>query len=270
MTRKHIVSLTILILAGIVTFHAVFFDEAGNADVDRWRLPKALREVSGLAVSDPQHVLTVTDEMAVVYSVDLSSGAVETTLRFGSPPVKGDFEGIALGPVGVFLITSDGLLYRSRGEPAPDGTTEYDEFDTGLGDVCEIEGLTWDDDALLILCKNNYLEADKHKLLIYRYVPGEKAASRFAEWPTERIAGGKRLTASGIYSNPNYIYIVDAKRKLFLLFGRDGSLVLSKSLHGHHQAEGIVMMPGGSVVIADEGKDGGGTITRYGRITGID
>lgn len=270
MIRRHALGLTVLLLAAFVTFLAVFYEPAPSVDTKRWQLPRALKEVSGLAVMDTSHVLTVTDEQAIVYRINLETGAVDALFAFGNPPIKGDFEGITVAGKDVYIINSRGHLYRGIDGLAGGDDVAFEVFDTGLEEFCEVEGLHYEAPRFLIACKTNYRKEDKGDLLIYEWTADSKGVTVHLHVPTAGLIPSKNLNPSGVFTVDRHIYLVAAKQDALLLFDRNGALVLARELKGHPQAEGIVVMPDGTIVIADEGKSKGGTITRYEPVTDID
>jgi len=76
-------------LAGCAEPHAAAGASSQVADeklvVRRWKLPKALREVSGLAVDGSGGVYAVADEFAVVYRIDPLSGKILSVYSLGKP-----------------------------------------------------------------------------------------------------------------------------------------------------------------------------------------
>ncbi|HWA62901.1 MAG TPA: hypothetical protein VG939_16085, partial [Caulobacteraceae bacterium] len=126
----------------------------------QWRLPKRLREISGLAATPDGRVMGHDDEAGVIYEIDVATG--ETVKRFclGQPPIKGDFEGLAIAASGEFyLTTSGGRVHRFR-EGEAGAVVPFETFETGLRRTGEIEGLAWCDgeDALILACKRTYAD----------------------------------------------------------------------------------------------------------------
>ena len=102
----------------------------------RWKLPKELREVSGLAVDSDGRVYAVADERAAVYRIEPVSGKIDSVYGLGKPTLAGDFEGIALADDWLYLVTSSGKLVRTRG--AEDGkSAAYEAFDLSLIHISE-------------------------------------------------------------------------------------------------------------------------------------
>jgi len=65
-----------------------------NESFQQWNLPRKLREVSGLALTDDNRLLAITDEKAIVYEIDFENGRLVKAFAFGDPGIRGDFEGI--------------------------------------------------------------------------------------------------------------------------------------------------------------------------------
>ena len=149
-------------------------------DLDRaaehWRLPRRLREISGLALTADGRLLAHHDEAAVVFELDLRTGAVvkEFQLAGVGGPVRDDFEGIAAAEERLYLITSDGRLYEFR-EGAAGESVLFTMYATGAGRRCEIEGLAHDPGrrALLLVCKQSRGDTPEDRLEIH-------------VWPLER------------------------------------------------------------------------------------
>ena len=120
---------------------------------------------------------------------------------FGDPTVHGDFEGIAAVGDRIFLVTSDGVLYAGR--PGADGEhVEFVTYATGLGQICEIEGLAYDpsDPSLLLLCKEARSRAaaapSRHLPLVAR-PPGALSQTGGADPRVPVVSlGGREVIAS--------------------------------------------------------------------------
>ncbi|HUF75282.1 MAG TPA: hypothetical protein VMM35_03345, partial [Longimicrobiales bacterium] len=105
-----------------------------------FELPGRLDEISGLAVTPDGRLFGHDDERALVHEIDPMSGSVGKRFSAGDPPLRGDFEGIAIVGERFFLVTSTGLLYEMR-EADDRSEAPYRISDTGLGAHCEVEGL---------------------------------------------------------------------------------------------------------------------------------
>lgn len=110
------------------------------------RLPKALQELSGLALSPSgEFAWAVNDEEGVLYRVQLQTGDVTRGSKFAK---RGDYEGIAAWDEAVAVVRSDGRLCRVTAEGEED-------FKSPLRKKSDVEGLCHDaaHNRLLVACK---------------------------------------------------------------------------------------------------------------------
>jgi hypothetical protein len=240
-------------------------DNEGNLQL---KLPKDLREVSGLAAIQNDQLLAVADEQALVFKIDMTAGTISRYLTFGKPIAKGDFEGVAILNDAVYLVTSQGALWRQ----VTDGSTgQYQIISTDAGERCEVEGLAaWHEkDSLLLLCKTVYRKNQKDTLVVLRW--SEKAP----EAPTEPLIdrtyadmGIEKLHPSGLTfsADRQHLFIVAARQKAFLEVTLDGEVIRYGKLPkgaGHRQTEGVAITHNNKLYLADEGGKGKGMLTEY-------
>lgn len=243
-------------------------DNGDHEGLLQLKLPKALREISGLTELPDARLLAVADQKAQIYSIDFVKLKAEKFAQMGDPVGKGDFEGIALLDDFIYLVTSNGKLWR-QGLQAE--ATDYEKFKTGIGKQCEVEGLTaWPArDVLLILCKKARSQTLAGKLSIFAWsaqsqtlVPGLAITRSYEE------LGLPRLRPSGISftDDGQHLFIVAAKEKYFVVLSVTGELIRAGRLPNraiHRQTEGVVITSQNTLYLADEGGKGKGTITRY-------
>jgi uncharacterized protein YjiK len=260
--------LALLLLAGCTATPASNqANAAAQTDADGVRilpLPDELREISGLAVAGPTSVFAHDDEQGVVREVSIEDGHIIRSIRFGD---SGDFEGIAADGNRIFVITSNGML--SSFTAGADGTTVTPEtVDTGVGERCEIEGLSLGPQPgrLLILCKDVRGHGNHGRLLVFAW---DIAARRLVEQPfvdadLSDVLGENRrgFAPSGIDWDVRRrrVVIVSARNRLLLELDESGRVVTQRVLEAlrHPQAEGVAVMPNGVLVISDEAGDSGG------------
>lgn len=247
--------------------NSLFAAEASQQSI----LPPELAEISGMAVTPDGRLFTHDDERAVLYELDTSNGQVVKRFSVGAP-LTGDFEGLAIDPQGVFwMITSNGRLLRFN-EGADGGTVTPETFDTGLRDVCEIEGLAFLPTAgsLIIACKQNESRRMRDAISLHEWRPGGGAAQ-----PWRSIAAAD-IAAAGIERfQPSSVEIDPRTGRVILLSARDPALlefdgeriVAARHLdRSHIQAEGLAILSNGSLVISDEGGDSRALLTVYARV----
>ncbi len=236
------------------------------------RLPRRLREISGLALAPDGRLFAHDDERAVVYEIDSATGGLVKGFAMGDQVARDDFEGIELTGDRVYLVSSDGRLYESR-EGDDDERLLFNTYGTGAGRSCEIEGLAHDpdDDLLLLLCKTPRDEDLAEFVTIFRWSPTTREVVdppiRIALREVEQATGQRGFAASGIARDPvtgSYVLISGPDRAIVAVT-LEGEVLGGGRLDRdrHPQAEGIAFRSDGSLLIADEGRDGPARITAY-------
>lgn len=248
------------------------FDFAGPP-ADRWELPHGLREISGLARDSAGDLFAHGDERAEIFRLDRVRHRVVSTFSFGEPSVHGDFEAIAVAGDRIFLVTSDGVLYA--GPAGADGEhVKFVTYATGLGRLCEIEGMAYDpsNPSLLLACKEARSPQLRNRLVVYRWSLERRAlypkpAVYLGLAPIVRPLGERNFHPSDITIDPTtgHLLVVAARERAIAEVTADGEVVQVVRLRrrGHPQAEGIVIAEDGSLLIADEGGGRHGTLTTY-------
>lgn len=229
---------------------------------DRVSLPGRLREVSGLALLDEAHLLAHDDERGIIAIIDVETG--ERTGQFTLGPLlpRDDFEGIAVLGDRLYLASSRGRLYEAPiGEDGQ--TVEFRVHETGLRDRCELEGLTADTatQTLLLSCKNARSRELRDLVTVFAWSVdrAELAGIRF-QAPEPDVAPGNRETfrpsAIDILPDGGLLLLSGADRSIAVV-APPGEVRCSRRLASRHrQAEGLALLPGGGIAIADEGNPG--------------
>jgi uncharacterized protein YjiK len=237
----------------------------------QWRLPSPLDEISGLAVSADGRLFAHGDERAVIYEIDPTQGRLASTFTVGTPET-GDFEGLAITPDGAFwLATSRGELLTFR--QGRDGErVAFERFDSGLRDVCEVEGLAYlpTDESLILACKHMKGREMDGQLKLYAWRPGSDATPwrSFRGSDVARAAAVSEFQPSSleIDASTGDLFVLSARDGAVARFGADGVLRNAWPLGAQHaQAEGLTFLPDGSLVIADEGARGPALLSIYER-----
>jgi hypothetical protein len=242
----------------------------------QWRLPRRLREISGLALTADGRVMGHDDETAVVYQIDVDSGEVVKRFAVGDPVLRGDFEGIAIDGGGDFyLTTSGGRLYRFQ-EGDDRAHVTFESFDTALGEVGEIEGLAFQqaEGNVIFACKTSYTLALRGAVALFAWSPKTPGLPA-RPWLTIPVV----LLADAIGADsfhPSSLEFDTRTGRLVVLAGREngmveldaqGMLLSARGLGQHHrQAEGATILANGALVIAGEGGDAHARMSRYARL----
>jgi len=235
------------------------------------KLPKELSEISGLAYSEDNHIVTNNDETGTVFEIDILTGKILNEFYLGKKKIKKDFEGIAAVNDSLFMVTSSGVLYQFS-FPDEEQNVEYKKYKTFLSSKYDVEGLCFDraTNSLLLACKGFAGKDLKGYKAIFKFdLSNHKLAEepRFLIW-LKKLKDKydiKNFSPSGIEIHPRSgnFFIVSANIKAIIEISPDGKILEAVKLDKkyHKQPEGITILPDGSLIIADEGNGGKGFIT---------
>ena len=229
-------------------------------------LPAELREVSGLTLLPSGRVGAVQDEAGVIYEVDPVTGAVVSRERFSD---AGDFEGLELTPDAVWVLESDGDLYRTT--RAADGGVATEKFETGLRRRNDTEGLGYDaaGGRLLIACKEDPGPDLEGVRAVYAFDLTTLALSARPVFTLDRarVDGDGRFKPSALAVHPTTgrVYVLSSVRKALAVLEPDGTLAAVVGLPTalYPQPEGIAFAADGTLFISNEGPVGAGTLLRF-------
>ena len=232
------------------------------APAQQRRLPRRLREISGLAVTSDGRLFGHDDERAVIYEIDVEGGQIVKSFAIGDPPRSADFEGLAVAPGNVFWITtSRGVLYRF-GEGGDGEHVASEKFDAGLADIGEVEGLAYlaAEDALIFACKKHHARAMRETVALYlwRFSGAAEPWRSIPEAEIAAAAGVRRFRPSSIEvdARSGGLLVLSAQKSALAELSADGSLLSARALD-HEQPEGVAVLADGAMVITDEAEDGG-------------
>lgn len=244
-----------------------------DKQVQNVKLPGALNEISGLALTPDGRLLGHNDEAGIVFEIDYKTGKEIKRFSIGFITVMDDFEGIAVKGDTVFLVNSSGTLYRFR-EGEHGKVMKYETFKTPLNAKNDVEGLTYDPqtDCLLLACKGEGgkgLGKDKavyaFSLKTYKLDP----KPRFV-LPLKKIiaqTGEKEFNPSAIERHPRSgnFFVLAYNGSAIVELDPQGAILgvseLKKSIH--RQPEGLAIAQDGTLIISNEGQGKSGTLSIY-------
>lgn len=248
----------------------------------KYFLPYVLEEISGMTYFSPGIIACVQDEDGKVFFYNHQSRKIENTVRFGD---SGDYEGLATDGKKVYVVESNGDLYKF--EPEKDGQAEkLKKYKTALKKDNDVEGLAYDPvkDKLLVACKGEagikdkkekgrgvyYFDLDKKEIekkvaftITRNDIKDFLETYKDFEYEANRI----NFKPSGIALHPtnHHIYMIASIGKLMLITDRKGqiksSIPLDPRLLG--QPEGICFAPNGDLFISSEGQGDKGYILKF-------
>lgn len=235
-----------------------------------WIMIPQLREISGLALTSRGTVLAHDDNSGRVSEIDPKTGILLKAFSLVGNQ-KEDFEAIAIAGNDIYLMASDGKLFRFR-EGADGQQVQFILFDTGLRKQCEFESLTYEADStrLLMACKRQLDKQAPKDLVIYRMpLPLNRATFTVLRVPLQQVIGSnkwKNFRPSDMTIDPftrNYVIIASHEKGLLVLTP-DGDVVRSEPLPGdHRQPEGVAITKDSILLISDEANVKPAAITLY-------
>jgi uncharacterized protein YjiK len=238
--------------------------------VAMWIMPPLLREISGLTLTSRGTVFTHDDNTGRVSEIDPKTGILKKSFSLLGNQ-KEDFEAITIAGNDIYLMASDGKLFRFR-EGADGQQVNFQMFDTGLGKLCEFESLAYESDStrLIMVCKRVLDKQAPKDLVIYRMpLPLNRATFSIVQVPIKQVIGSnkwKGFRPSDITIDPftrNYVIIASHEKGLLVLTP-DGDVVRSEPLPGdHRQPEGVAITSDSLLVISDEANVNPAAITLY-------
>ncbi|MEZ4698992.1 MAG: SdiA-regulated domain-containing protein [Rhodothermales bacterium] len=250
-----------------------------------YELPGVLREISGLTVLDDTHLGAVQDEKGRLFVINVETGEVVRETRFGK---DGDYEGIELTPDGLFILESNGTLWRIDDWQRDDPDAE--KIKTDLSSRYDTEGLAFDavHNRLLIACKEYPGRGLKGRKTIYAYdltqqklieepafIITPDAVTHLDRHPLNRAlrgaltplvdASGFKPSALAINPTNGLMYVVSSVLKSIVVLEPDGSVRAAVAIpeSSFNQPEGIAFMPDGTLYLSNEGGAGPATLLRF-------
>jgi uncharacterized protein YjiK len=229
--------------------------------IAEWIMPSTLREISGLALTPRGTVLTHDDNVGRVSEIDPRTGILLKSFSLAGLQ-KGDFEAITIAGPDIYLMASNGKIYKFR-EAADGKQVPFQIYDTGLGKECEFESMTYEPDSsrLLLACKRILNKNEGKELRIYMLplpLQNPPRVSNTMAIPIDEVRQKnkwKNFHASDMNIDPftgNYV-IVAAREKAYVVVTPGGDVVKSELLPGdHRQAEGIAVTKDSLMIVSDE------------------
>jgi DNA-binding beta-propeller fold protein YncE len=233
-------------------------------------LPKELREVSGSAWWDKDHIAMIQDEQGDLFVYDISRKKMIHDKDFGK---KGDHEGVASDGEHLYIVRSDGRIYRTQGVSGKD----VEHWDTPLGSKNDVEGICWDPirQRLLLACKADPGAGldPKSQRAVYAFDPasGEMDDAPVLVLALDSIAPAFKLrgqqsvgfkfspSAIAIHPNTGHTWVLSAKDPMLVVVDTQGGVVDATHLDPvlFPQPEGLTFDADGLLYISSENKGHG-------------
>jgi uncharacterized protein YjiK len=226
------------------------------------KLDLKIKEISGI-VWDNQNdeFIAHNDEKGIVFYLDRDTKGIKREFVFSE--TKGDYEDIAMAKKDLYVLRSDGKLFRI----VTDSTGKQNTFDAGQlqsSGKNDFETLYYDADrkALVVLCKNCSTD-DKKVVSAYAYYPDSigfdnkalftidvKQVDSMSPRPTSRF----QPSAARIHPVLKKLFILSSASNQLVVTDLDGNIenvyMLAKNLFP--QAEGLAFKSNGDMYISNE------------------
>ncbi|GEM_PF-69039 len=251
-----------------------------------FKLPRALREISGLTVLDSLRLGAIQDEAGTLFILDARTGVVTERKKFGK---DGDYEGLERVDHRVFVLRSDGALFEIADWRAP--KLVVTKHRTRLSSKYDTEGLGYDAARrrLLIACKEYPGKKLKRHRAVYAFdlttnalldapvftiptkempaLSGESALNR----RLRRLFGSVfdmsdfKPSALAVHPVTGRVYVLSSVRKMILVLTPEGAVsdVWALPKKRFPQPEGLTFLPDGTLFISNEGGGKRATLLRF-------
>jgi uncharacterized protein YjiK len=226
------------------------------------KLDLKIKEISGVVWDNHKdEFIAHNDESGTIFYLDKNNGGIIREFQF--TPSKGDYEDIAIANDNIYVLRSDGMLFRI----VTDSSGRQKSFDLGkleLSGKDDFETLYYDADkrALILICKNCASD-DKKVVSAYAYYPDSIG---FVNKPLYSIDLAKVKELSPRETSrfqPSAARIHPVLKKLFILSSASNQLVIADPNGGVEgvymlaqktfpQAEGLTFKTNGEMFIANE------------------
>ena len=237
------------------------------------KLDIKIKEISGIIWDNHKdEFITHNDEKGTIFYLDRDTKEIKKEFKFNE--AKGDYEDIAIANNSVYVLRSDGALFRI----VSDSTGNQKTFDLGkleLSGKKDFESLYFDPDrkALVMLCKNCDVDG-KAGVSAYAYYPDSIG---FDVKPIYTINPDKVKELSPRESSrlqPSAARINPVSKKLFILSSASNQLVIADT-NGEVEAvymlarklfpqpEGLTFKSNGDMYIANEGVTSKATLLKF-------
>ncbi|MEL7221083.1 MAG: SdiA-regulated domain-containing protein [Bacteroidota bacterium] len=232
-----------------------------------WRveLPDELEEVSGITSMNPDQVMAIQDEKGILYSVNLNTGNITSTITFDKDR---DYEDLCLVGDHIFILERDGDLYQYHLAQVD----SIHKFETSFSYRNDTESLCFDAkrNRLLMAPKEGAPEGTKigkNIKGVYAFDILSKSVQpdpicTIAQNEIGRIIGndGKphkfKPSAMAIHPSTGYLYILASVGKVLIVVNPTSNQIMHVQLLSEEQfpqPEGLAFDSSDNLLIASEG-----------------
>jgi len=238
--------------------------------VNTWKLPKILKEISGIAWLSKNTIVAVQDEDGILFIYDLKKSNIVEQIRFAG---FGDYEGIAIYNKDAYVMRSDGVLYEVLRFRESD--KKISKFKTAFSSKNDIESLTLDikNRHLITTPKAKDLQDNSFKGLYHIPIDSKQMDLQpkiSIDMNDDALKAYKKKKIYETFSPSDIVihpktgeyYVLEGKRPKLMILNREGVIkkVIKLKSDDFPQPEGITFSPQGTLYISTEAKGGSAAI----------
>lgn len=255
-----------------------------------YTLSDTLLEISGLTDIDSAHVGCVQDEKGMIFIYNLFEARIVSHLTFY---LDGDYEGITRVGDDMYVLRSDGSIFKVKNYMSGKSSLQ-DSIATGIP-ITNNEGLCYDEkNKRLLIAAKGKIKGDKDlrdTRFVYAYQIDsakmiEKPILTFDLDDIANVMKTKNIDVTlvkkkngeikyddlkflpssiAIHPTLDNIYILSAVDRLLMVINRSGVIedIIKLDEQLFPKPEGITFLPGGDMLISNEGKSGKANLMRF-------
>jgi uncharacterized protein YjiK len=238
------------------------------------KLDLKIKEISGVVWDNHKdEFIAHNDEKGTIFYLDKNNAGIVREFQFSTS--KGDYEDIAIAKDNIYVLRSDGMLYRIVTDSTTGSQKSFDLGKIDLPGPVDFETLYYDQDrnALIMMCKNCAGD-DKKVVSAYAYYPDSIG---FVTKPVFSIDVSKVKQLSPRETSrfqPSAARIHPVLKKLFILSSASNQLVITDTdgnVEGFYmlakklfpQAEGLTFKTNGEMFISNEALSEKATLMKF-------
>lgn len=227
-------------------------------------MPDLLKEISGIAYADENTLYCVQDELGIVFKYDTHKENISGMFRFTD---FGDFEDLAIVKDEVFVLRSDGTLFRFN----------HRNFDGKISQVVvpancmNMEGLEYNpkDNKLYMACKDQQINDQSQNRIVFSInadnpskpgialtiIPDELKQALVANYPDNQSSSLQvNPSAIAIHPQTSEKYVLSAASRLIAIYKNEQLInVFPLPAELYYKPEGIAFTPDGDLNLSSEG-----------------